>query len=678
MPGGAARRNATARMLQCRSRRPRSAPTCWTSIARSPSSRWTILVTRRSSSCASSAACTRRRSRSRSGSRCARSSATGSSRKRGYSMKSPESEPVVDPLRVEQVFHAVAGAPLGEQTARLAQECGGNQRLEEAVRVLLAAARNPATAWDGTALDLEARHSALTQLADQTVGGFRLTERIGRGGMGTVYRGERADGEFTQQVAIKLIDAPMHDPEARRRFRAERQILAALNHPYIVTLLDGGLTTSGQAYLTMEFVEGVPITRYADERALSLEARLQLFIHVCSGVQHAHQNLVVHRDLKPSNILVTPQGVPMILDFGVAKLLGDSLAGDERTVTGLLQPLTPNYASPEQLRGLPVATPSDIYALGVLLYELLTNTRPYDTAGLPLDGVLDLVLKTDPVRPSAVRRSGEFPYDPRRLKGDLDAIVLKAMRQEPKARYTSAEALAEDIARFLAGRPVFAREHSMGYLLRKVAARHKGAVVMGAFAAVALLLALTVTEWQRRVANEERVRAEQSLAQVHHLANSLVFKLHEAVIGVPGATRARRVIVDEARVYLERLAREAPGRDELQIDLARAYRELGSILGSPGIPNLGDTQGALDSYKRGLAIVRPMVERSNPPRGALVEHIYGHMRISHTLASVAGRHTDSEQAGREALAAAARLIAAAPDDEEAIQLIGDANAVLAD
>ena len=239
-----------------------------------------------------------------------------------------------------------------------------------------------------------------------------------------------------------------------------------------------------------------------------------------------------------------------------------------------------------------------------------------------MDRVLDLVLKTDPVRPSAIplRSPVTFPYDSRRLAGDLDAIVLKAMRKEPEARYTSAEALADDIARFLARQPVFAREHSTGYLLRKVAARHKAAVVMGGLAAVGLVTALTVTIWQWRLADEERLRAEQRLNEVHQLANALVFKLHEAVIAVPGATKARRVIVDEARVYLERLAREAPGRDQLQIDLARAYRELGSILGSPGIPNLGDTEGALDSYARGLALVRPLVERRNPPPNALAEY----------------------------------------------------------
>jgi eukaryotic-like serine/threonine-protein kinase len=276
----------------------------------------------------------------------------------------------------------------------------------------------------------------------------------------------------------------------------------------------------------------------------------------------------------------------MVLDFGVAKLLDRSNTGIDRTATGLLQALTPNYASPEQLRGLPVTTASDIYALGVLLYEVLTNVRPYDTTGQPLDRVLDLVLKTDPVRPSAIRlRSpATFPYDSRRLAGDLDAIVLKALRKEPDARYTSAEALADDIARFLAGQPVFAREHSTGYLLRKVAARHKAAAVMGGLAAVGLVTALTVTIWQWRVADEERFRAEQRLNEVHQLANALVFKLHEAVIAVPGATKARRVIVDEARVYLERLAREAPGRDQLQIDLARAYRELGSILGKSRDP----------------------------------------------------------------------------------------------
>ena len=282
--------------------------------------------------------------------------------------------------------------------------------------------------------------------------------------MGVVYRAERVDGAFTQRVAVKLIDAPLRSPDTLRRFRAERQILATLNHPHIVTLLDGGVTDDGRAYLVMECVDGVPITAHCATHRLSLEDRLALFRALCAAVQNAHQHGIVHRDLKPANILVTAEGVPKVLDFGIAKLL-DRPQEVDHTMTGAPLPLTPNYASPEQLRGLPVTTASDIYALGVLLYELVAGVRPYDTSNKAFEEILHTVVDREPRRPrAALAAKDAVPYDRRRLKGDLDAIVQKAMSREPERRYGSAQELSEDIDRHLGGQPILAVEASFGYV----------------------------------------------------------------------------------------------------------------------------------------------------------------------------------------------------------------------
>ncbi len=285
----------------------------------------------------------------------------------------------------------------------LSHRCAGRPELRAEVESLIAA-HERSDRFLGLATRTSAPSPDPETLRDdrgRTVGQFRLIEKIGEGGMAVVYRAERVDGEFVQRVAVKLIDLPLRKADALRRFRAERQILASLNHSNIVTLLDAGVTGDGQAYLAMELVDGVPVTTHCADRRLALEDRLRLFRNVCGAVQDAHQHGVVHRDLKPGNILVTADGVPKILDFGVAKLTEAVGPESDPTLTGALRPLTPNYASPEQVRGLPVTTVSDIYALGVLLYELLTGVRPYETAGKTLEELLHLVGDEEPPRPSA-------------------------------------------------------------------------------------------------------------------------------------------------------------------------------------------------------------------------------------------------------------------------------------
>ena len=417
------------------------------------------------------------------------------------------------------------------------------------------------------------------------LGAYRVVERIGEGGMGEIFLAERSDGLFAQQVAIKVTRSFLASSNLVRRFQVERQILASLTHPNIVTLVDGGATAAGQAYLVMEHVEGgAPLTDYVRTRGLPLAERLRLFAAVCDAVHYAHRHAVVHRDLKPDNVLVGADGVPKVVDFGIAKLL-DHPAVTGATTKGVLPgPLTPNYASPEQLRGLPVTTAADVYALGVILDELVSGVRPYETQDLTLDRVLDLVLHATPPRPSEARPGVSPPYALARLRGDLDAIVGKAMSKEPADRYSSASELAEDVTRFLNGDPVVARAPSTAYLLRRLAARNKVAVGVMVLVTAAILSVGAIAAWQRQVALDAQGHAEQRFHEVRQLANTLIFKIHDAVVPLPGSTPVRRTIVDEGLRYLERLEREAADDVALRVELAAGYRRLAASSGTRPSP----------------------------------------------------------------------------------------------
>jgi serine/threonine protein kinase/tetratricopeptide (TPR) repeat protein len=542
--------------------------------------------------------------------------------------------------------------------ARLvAERCGDRHELRTEVEGLLAA-HDAAGGFLSPAHDEETAPPSASLPPGTLVGAYRLTRLLGQGGMAEVYRAERADGLFGHAVALKVTRTALVDPEVARRFRIERQILASLQHPHIVTLLDGGTLPDGRAYLVMELVTGAPITRACRDGQLSLEARLRLFRQVCAAVQHAHRHGIVHRDLKPANILVTETGVAKVLDFGVAKLLASAPASETHTETGLVAgPLTPNYASPEQLRGLPVTTASDIYALAVLLFELVTGARPYETTGQPLDRVIDLVVRADPPRPSAWREPGAepLPYDRRRLRGDLDSVVLKGLAKEPERRYASAEELAADVGRVLDARPVVARGPSTLYVLRRLAARHKLTAAAGLLALVAVVVSLGVAVWQRERAEHERRRSEQRFGEVRRLANTLIFDVHDAIVPLPGATPVRRTIVAEALRYLELLASESSGDTALQVELAGAYARIGRVQGGSNDANLGDVEGARASYTKALALLRPLATR--PEASIDVRVAYANALIDRVFVPT----TESPlPMARESLAYADRLLAEAP------------------
>ncbi len=352
-------------------------------------------------------------------------------------------------------------------------------------------------------------------------GHYKIIKEIGAGGMGAVFLAERADGEFSQQVAIKIIRQTIAESELINRFKRERQILANLNHPNIAKLLDGGVSDDGLPFLAMEFVEGEAITKFAERENLNLEARLKLFLKVCSSVAYAHRNLTVHRDLKPSNILVTTEGEPKLLDFGLAKLLDNNLLNDSTQTQTAFRALTPAYASPEQLKNELITTASDIYSLGIVFYELLTGERPFHFEGKSLDEIIKTVTQVEPPAPSAItnyklqisdsetRNNRKSNIANRKfLKGDLDNIALTALRKEPERRYKSVEAFADDIERYLTGLPVSARPNTFKYRAAKFIKRHKIGVLAASLILLSLIGGIVVSVWQAQVARGEKAKAD--------------------------------------------------------------------------------------------------------------------------------------------------------------------------
>jgi len=465
------------------------------------------------------------------------------------------------------------------------------------------------------------------------VGPYQIVEEIGAGGMGEVYRAFRADDQYHKQVAIKLVRAGQDSGFVVSRFKNERQILASLDHPNIARLHDGGTTDDGVPYFVMELIEGQPIDHYWVQHELSIAERLKLFLQVCSAVQYAHQRLIIHRDIKPGNILVACDGTPKLLDFGIAKIL------DTESVTGQIEPtltvfrvLTPGYASPEQVKGEPITTASDVYSLGVVLYELLTGQHPYRQLNSTPQELARAVCEVEPPRPStAVRRmeTTETRRDSRAsatpaktlddatekrgklLRGDLDNIVLMALRKDPQRRYVSVEQFAEDIRRHLQNLPVLARKDTLGYRTSKFITRHKAGLAAVIGIMIILLIAMAITVRQARIARQERARAEQHFNDVRKLANSLIFEIHDSIQNLPGATAPRKLLLDRALQYLDSLANESSGDVSLQRELAAGYLRIGSLQGSTLDASLGQTNDGLASFKKAVAI-REGVAKANP------------------------------------------------------------------
>jgi tetratricopeptide (TPR) repeat protein/tRNA A-37 threonylcarbamoyl transferase component Bud32 len=441
----------------------------------------------------------------------------------------------------------------------------------------------------------------------ERIGHYRVLRELGRGGMGTVYLAERDEPGLRKTVAVKVVSRGMDSAFVLRRFRTERQILAGLEHPGIARLYDGGTTDEGLPYFVMEYVDGEDLVAYCEARKLPIRTRLRLFVLVCEAVQYAHQGLVVHRDLKPSNILVTAAGEPKLLDFGIAKLLGPPI-GDESAeqTASVVRLLTPDFASPEQVRGDRVTTASDVYALGVVLYELLSGHRPYRLKAGTAAQLERAILEKDVDAPSTA-----LARDLRRqLRGDLDNVVLKALRKDPAERYATAAELADDVRRYLDGFPVRAVADRPAYRVAKFLRRHRTAVAAGAAVVLSLVAGLGIALRQARVAEAERRRAEALFQDVRGLANSVIYELHDAIGNLPGATPVRQLMVTRALEYLDRLAADSRGDVSLQRELADAYQRVAQVQGGGVGANLGDSRGALQSYGKALTIRQALIART--------------------------------------------------------------------
>ncbi len=515
-----------------------------------------------------------------------------------------------------------------ERTPFLERTCAHDSFLRREVERLLAVEERAGTNFLRDPAIAGSLNASVNESADawigRRVGPYKIVERIGIGGMGEVYRAFRADDQYRMQVALKVVRGGQDSGFVVNRFKNERQILASLDHPNIARLHDGGTTEDGVPYFVMELIDGQLIDQYCNHHKLSVTERLKLFVQACSAVQYAHQRLIIHRDIKPSNILVTSDGTPKLLDFGIAKLLDpEAVTGQFETTLTVIRLLTPGYASPEQIKGEPITTASDVYSLGVVLYELLTGHHPYHRPSSTPQEIADAVCEVEPEKPSVVAHRmetadkhrdsqgsaavPEIPDRPaeklrKRLRGDLDNIVLMALRKDPQRRYASVEQLAQDIRRHIEHLPVVARKDTVAYRTSKFIARHKVGVVVAALVTVALLSALGMTLRQARIARAERARAEQRFNDVRKLANSLMFDIHDAIRDLSGSTAARKLLVDRALQYLDSLAQESAGTPGLQRELAAAYERVGDVQGNQYFANLGDTAGAIESYRKALHI----------------------------------------------------------------------------
>jgi serine/threonine protein kinase len=512
--------------------------------------------------------------------------------------------------RAKDLFGQACERAPDQRASFLDEACLGDEDLRREVSSLLESYQETGSVFDKpVASPFTAR---VDPMVGRSIGSYRIIRQIGRGGMGSVYLAERSDDQYRRRVAVKAVSSELVDKETLRRFHNERQTLAALDHPNIIKLLDGGTTEDGAPYIVMDYVEGQAIDEYCNTHKLSTIERLQLFRIVCSAVTYAHQNLVVHRDLKPSNILITPEGVPKLLDFGIAKLLKPEYSTSVALTRTDLRPMTPEYASPEQVLGGPITTTSDIYSLGVLLYRLLTGSHPYQ---LKMHTALEMeraICQTEPERPSTlvmqVTDDALAPFEGRRenlarqLRGDLDMIVLMAMRKEPQRRYPSAEHLSEDIRRHLEGLPVMACKDSWQYRCRKFTARNKAPVAASIAIAVALFSSTFIAQHQAEV-------AEKRFQDLRSFANFAINDLDVAMS--KGMTPARSTLVGKAMKYLDALAGETRNDPTIQRDLIHGYIKMGDIQGNLYEANVGEFSGAEQSDRKAVAIAQALV-KSHP------------------------------------------------------------------
>ncbi len=520
--------------------------------------------------------------------------------------------------RALHVMEEVMELPGDAQPAALDEHCQGDEQLRQRVMALLARDREETTSFGRRLADGLSR-----PVFPEVVGSYRLLSRLGEGGMGSVYLAKRDDGLYDREVAVKFV-RPGHSA-ATEQFAVERQILAGLKHPNIAQLLDGG-DEAGQPYLVMEYVQGIPINEFATHAGIGLHDVLRLFIQVANAVHYAHGRLIVHRDIKPGNVLVTEDQQVKLLDFGIAKLYKgpDSATLDPiqsaLTLAGLT-PITPDYASPEQLAGEQATPASDIYALGVLMYETLTGNRPYQLTGRSLPEAHRLLTRTGELPPSQATDAQRRPatvqpvvpnFSPVQLRGDLDRIVMKAMHRDSARRYVSAAHMADDLQRLLDNKPVLASGDDWLYLSRKFVSRHRAGMVAGAVAVAALVAGLVATSTLYVEAERARAEADLRFDQLRTLARSMMFDVYDAIDRIPGSTTARQTLVADVQEYLEALSQSANAPADVKLDAAQGYVRLYEIFNRQAVSDNEDRARAQVAADKAQALLEGLIAEATP------------------------------------------------------------------
>ena len=589
--------------------------------------------------------------------------------------------------RVREILYTASQIDNAERARYVAEQCGADTALRTEVEDLLDALQASGGFLDSPPPVVENLAEYITASSPKhtgrRVGPYELLEEIGRGGMGEVYRAVRIDGQFEKEVAVKLVRGGWDSTFIGARFRQERHVLARLEHPNIARLLDGGVTEDGIPYLVMELIEGIPIDEYSDQHELNITARLRLFDQVCTAVQYAHQRLVIHRDLKPGNILVTADGVPKLLDFGIAKIV-DPSGGS--TTTQLL-PLTPEYASPEQLRGEPVTTASDVYSLGIVLYVLLTGRSPYDVDRRNLADLAHAATETEPERPSvAVERKGDANRSVgpdsgtakwrRRLQGDLDTIVLKALRKEPQHRYSSVEQFAEDIRREMEGLPVRARRGSWSYRASKFLGRHTVGMAAAVIAGAAILGGVAATVREARIAAANEHTAEKRFNNVRALATSNLLELNDALEKLPASAPARHLLIQRSLESLDQLREDASDNRDLLRQIALGYERIAQLQGRFTGAGVGDVNSSVASYRKAVAIRSRLTEISHHDPDEIITEV-GTLGNFTTTLLVYGRLGEALRTARTELALSSPLASSRPKDRRSLLAFANTNISLA-
>ena len=523
---------------------------------------------------------------------------------------------------------------MAQRPSFLERACGADRELYSQVRELLKADYTSDNFLEKPAVTplskvLADAAADMNEPMPTHLGPYAVQKLLGSGGMGAVYLAYRADKSYNKQVAIKVIHRGMESDRILQRFRRERQIIASLDHPNIARLLDGGATDDGRPYIVMEYVEGMPINEWCNQKRLPTAKRLQIFLQVCDAIQYAHQNLIIHRDIKPGNILVRADNTAKLLDFGIAKLMNPEIgqAVTDKTATSM-RLMTPQYASPEQLKGENVTTASDVYLLGIVLYELLTGHRPYEVKDNAALEALRAYAQGEPQKPSEAifrttdrltmdggrqitanalivseQRDGTPAILLKKLQGDIDAILLRALRRHPAERYQSTAQFAQDIRNHLNQLPVTARPDNPAYRAGLFFRRNTAITLAAAGAITLLVLIAGLAIWQATRARAERLRAEARFAEVRKMSNAILFDVQDALAPLPGTTPARRLLVNKAIEYLANLSKESTADQGLQRELAAGYLRVGHLQGNPNFPNLGDTAGAISSYRRAQSLL---------------------------------------------------------------------------